>query len=131
MKKILFTILSCFLFIGICNAEITTYDRNTLENYGVNKKWVIDSYPEDEKLSSYKLSNYIIEEEYEDKILIIHTTTWAIYALSKEEYDDILNNEILKENKVIVPINLNEDEIAHNVYLKRMTPKNLPTFDKI
>lgn len=95
------------------------------------EKWVIDSYPEDEKLSSYKLSNYIIEEEYEDKILIIHTTTWAIYALSKEEYDNILNNEILKENKVIVPINLNEDEIAHNVYLKRMTPKNLPTFDKI
>ena len=50
MKKILFTILSCFLFIGICNAEITTYDRNILVNYGVNKDIQIE-----------KIDNLILE----------------------------------------------------------------------
>lgn len=72
MKKILFTILSCFLFIGICNAEITTYDRNMLENYGVNKKWVIDEYNKfeilntrcvDAKQKIYDFSNILTEEE--------------------------------------------------------------------
>ncbi len=43
MKKILFIIFSCFLFIGICNANVKTYDRYTLKNYGVNKKWEITS----------------------------------------------------------------------------------------
>jgi hypothetical protein len=26
----------------MCNAEVKTYDRNVLENYGVNKKWEIN-----------------------------------------------------------------------------------------
>ena len=72
MKKILFTILSCFLFIGICNAEITTYDRNILDNYGVNKKWVIDEYNKFEVLNTrcvdakqkiYDFSDILTEEE--------------------------------------------------------------------
>lgn len=42
MKKIIFTILCFFLLVGFCNAEVKTYDRNTLENYGVNKKWRIN-----------------------------------------------------------------------------------------
>ena len=72
MKKILFTILSCFLFVGICNAEITTYDRNVLENYGVNKKWVIDEYNKFEVLNTlcvdakqkiYDFSDILTEEE--------------------------------------------------------------------
>ena len=42
MKKVIFTILCFFLFIGCCNAEVKTYDRNALENYGVNKKWIIN-----------------------------------------------------------------------------------------
>lgn len=42
MKKVIFTILCFFLFIGCCNAEVKTYDRNSLENYGVNKKWIIN-----------------------------------------------------------------------------------------
>lgn len=53
MKKVLFTLLSCFLFIGICNAEITTYDRNRLENYGVNKNWSVDKYNKDEILNTH------------------------------------------------------------------------------
>ena len=72
MKKILFTILSCFLFIGICNAEITTYDRNILDNYGVNKKWIIDEYNKFEVLNTrcvdakqkiYDFSDILTEEE--------------------------------------------------------------------
>ena len=41
MKKLLLVIASFFLFIGCVNAEIKTYDRNSLVHYGVNKKWEI------------------------------------------------------------------------------------------
>lgn len=72
MKKILFTILSFFLLVGICNAEITTYDRNILKNYGVNKKWIIDEYNKFEVLNTrcvdarqkiYDFSDILTEEE--------------------------------------------------------------------
>jgi uncharacterized protein len=53
MKKILFILLSFFLCIGLCNAEITTYDRNRLENYGVNKHWKIDQYNKAEILNTH------------------------------------------------------------------------------
>ena len=72
MKKILFTILSCFLFIGICNAEITTYDRNILDNYGVNKKWVIDEYNKFESRENLfnTLDSYISSHNYLQKSTI-------------------------------------------------------------
>lgn len=57
MKKILFAILSCFLFIGICSADITTYDRNILVNYGVNKDIQIDNYNKNEILNTHAVDS--------------------------------------------------------------------------
>ena len=42
MKKIFIIILSFFMFVGYCNADVTTYDRYRLDKYGVNKDWIID-----------------------------------------------------------------------------------------
>ncbi len=72
MKKVLFAIFSFFLILGICNAEITTYDRNVLKNYGVNKDWEIDEYNKIEILNThavdarqkvYDFSNILTDEE--------------------------------------------------------------------
>ncbi len=72
MKKVLFAIFSFFLILGICNAEITTYDRERLENYGVNKHWEIDEYNKFEVLNThavdarqkvYDFSDILTEEE--------------------------------------------------------------------
>lgn len=72
MKKILFALLSCFMLVGMCNAEITTCDRGLLENYGVNKKWVVDdnnkfkvlkTHCVDSSQKIYDFSNILSEEE--------------------------------------------------------------------
>lgn len=95
------------------------------------EQWVLDLYPEFENENNYKLSNYIIKTEINDKIVFIHTITWSIYALDKIEFDNILTNETMIINKIVIPNYFNEDILAHEVYLKRMTPKQLPTFEKI
>lgn len=112
MKKILFTILSCFLFIGICNAEITTYDRNILDNYGVNKKWVIDEYNKFEVLNTrcvdakqkiYDFSDILTEEEekhfkelslefYEETGFELVILTDSFYNLDDDDNGDYAQN---------------------------------------
>lgn len=100
MKKILFTIFSCFLFIGICNAEVKTYDRYTLDNYGVNKKWEIDKYNKDEVLNThavdasekiYDFSDILSEsDEYYLKGLIddfYETTGFDLIILTESFYN--------------------------------------------
>ena len=72
MKKLLLVIASFFLFIGCVNAEIKTYDRTSLENYGVNKKWqihdgninnVLKTYAVDANDKVYDFANIITEQE--------------------------------------------------------------------
>lgn len=93
------------------------------------EEWVTLQYPENsETTKNYKLSHYIIKTKHDDEILILHTITWSIYALSQTEYDNILTNETLIQNKVVVPSDLDELEIAHKVYLMRMT-KPRPNYD--
>lgn len=41
LVKLLVFILSCLMFVSICKAEVETFDRNEINNYGVNKKWKI------------------------------------------------------------------------------------------
>lgn len=94
------------------------------------EEWVLDLYPLNNK-DKYKLSQYIIQTEYENEILILHTITWSIYALTKEEYKNILYNNTLIKNKLVIPIDLNESYIANEVYKNRMTKPILPTYDTI
>ena len=43
LSKILLAILIVFLNINIYNAQVYTKNRNSLSNYGVNKKWNINN----------------------------------------------------------------------------------------
>ena len=94
------------------------------------EQWTLDLYPNKEG-NEYKLSDYIIQVEQDEKIIFIHTITWAIYEMEKKEFSNILENDLMKLYKVVVPIDLDELEIAHSIYLKRVTPASLPTFKNI
>ena len=81
------------------------------------EKWVLDKYSDIKSVSEYKLSDYIIQVKYNNEILLLHTITWAIYILTEHEFKDILNNSILKQNKVVISNNIDELKVAHDVYL--------------
>lgn len=57
MKKVfkILLIIIISLFINV-NASTNTYDRETLENYGVNKNWNIDKSNIDEVLNTYSVN---------------------------------------------------------------------------
>lgn len=95
------------------------------------EQWVLDLYPIEDNGSDYKLSNYIIKTEVEEGILMIHTITWSIYLLSRSEYENIMNNNLLKRNMVVVPVELDELAIAEKVYTTRINKPQLPTYDVI
>jgi sulfatase maturation enzyme AslB (radical SAM superfamily) len=95
------------------------------------EEWTLEHYSDCNDETNLKLSNYIISAETENEILIFHTITWSIYSLTKNEYNDILTNEILIKNHVIVPSNLDEVPIANGIYLKRITKHYIPNYDRI
>ena len=55
IKLLLITILTFTLCITVVNAEVVTQDRNTLDNYGVNKKWKITDENKDNILRTPKV----------------------------------------------------------------------------
>jgi sulfatase maturation enzyme AslB (radical SAM superfamily) len=95
------------------------------------EQWTLDLYPINKTSENYKLSNFIIKTEFDNEILLLHTITWSIYALSKSEYENILANKTLIDNKIVIPDDLDEYTVANNVYLIRMTKPTLPTYDNI
>lgn len=95
------------------------------------EQWVLDLYPDIIVNSTYVMSKYLIKVEINDRIILLHTITWAIYDLSKQEYNEILDNNLLMLNKVVIPKDLDENIIANTVYIKRMTFKDLPSFETI
>ena len=95
------------------------------------EEWTLRYYPQNNYDTNYKLSNYIVKKECGNEIVLLHTITWSIYALTKEEFDNILTNETLRRTKVVVPESLDELEVAHKVYLDRLTPTGLPTLEGI
>lgn len=75
MTKILTAFLIFFIGTIICNAQVTTYDRTTLNNYGVNKKWKITSSNKSNVLNTplvdaskkiYDFSDILTEEEEQE-----------------------------------------------------------------
>ena len=83
-------------------------------------EWAFDFYPPDTfNDGEYILSKYAILEKIEDGYLLFHTITRAMYLLTYEEFYDILNNDVLKKEFIVINNNINEDDIAKNVYLQR------------
>lgn len=100
MKKILYTILCCFLLISVCNADVKTYDRYALDNYGVNKKWqitnsnktnVLNTHAVDASEKIYDFSDILSEsDEYYLKGLIddfYETTGFDLVILTESFYN--------------------------------------------
>ena len=85
------------------------------------EEWTLQQYPETDNNDTLKISDYIITAETDEEILLLHSITWSIYALTKEEYKNMLTNETLIKNKVVISDALNEADIANKVYLSRMT----------
>lgn len=142
MKKVLFLILSCFLFVGICNAEVKTYDRNKLENYGVNKKWEIGSHNLNNVLKThavdasekiYDFSNILSEtDEYALKQLIddfYETTGFELVILTESFYniDDDDNGDYAQDFYDYNDFGL-DDEYYSGVIILRNTYPGLPYY---
>ena len=142
MKKILFTLLSFVLCISICNAEVTTYDRNELENYGVNKKWNIGSHNLNNVMSThavdasekiYDFSDILSEaDEYSLKQLIddfYETTGFELVILTESFYnlDDDDNGDYAQDFYDYNDFGL-EDEYYSGVIILRNTYPGLPYY---
>lgn len=84
MKKYILIVISFFLSINICNAEVKTYDRNNLENYGVNKDIKITNKNKDHIMNAYAVNSEqkiydfadILSDEYEEEL---YDTSIAFY----------------------------------------------------
>lgn len=85
----------------------------------------------DTEETKYKLSDYIFIKECEDGYLLLHTISWSLFLLTKEEYDNILLIDYFKKYKIVLDENVDEDEIAKKTYIARGSYKTLPTYDKV
>ena len=86
MKKVLFTLLCLFLFISCCNASVVTYDRNTLPNYGVNKKWKITDDNRNNVLSTHAVD--ASEKIYDFSDILTENEEIYLKELIDEFYED-------------------------------------------
>lgn len=142
MKKILFVILSLFMFLGICNAEIKTYDRHELENYGVNKKWeinnqnlgnVLSAHAVDASEKIYDFSDILSEsDEYALKQLIddfYETTGFELVILTESFYNvgDDDNGDYAQDFYDYNDFGL-DDEYYSGVIIFRNTYPGLPWY---
>ncbi len=88
MKKVfnILFILSIFLFgITTCKATVTTYDREQLDNYGVNKKWEITDENKDDVLNTKKVDETLKIYDFSDVL------TDDEEALLKEKIDEFIS----------------------------------------
>ncbi len=107
MKKILLIITLFCMSILPVYAEVETVDRNTLENYGVNKKWNITDHNKsnvmntpkvDASLKIYDFSEVLTEEEVQtlkEKInsFIEKTNMDMVIVIPKFSYSSDQQNE--------------------------------------
>ena len=95
------------------------------------EEWPLEFYPVVETPTENVLSHYTLVEEYDGGFLLFHTISWSMYFLSKDEYDNLLNNEILKHYKVVLDKSIDETPIAEKVYIERSETGKEFTFDNI
>lgn len=95
------------------------------------EEWVKDLYEDTILNGEYKISDYCIVVEYDNGYILFHTITWTILFLTKEDYENIIDNKFLLENKIIVNKNVKEENIAKKVFLKRACPNIKNKYEKI
>ena len=109
MKKLWIILIStlCLLGIDVCYAEVTTFDRNEQDNYGVNKKWdindsnlnnVLKTPKVDAKEKVYDFSDLLTEEEEKQiknmiNLFIEKTNMDMVFVIYDLPYDVDSKNE--------------------------------------
>lgn len=84
------------------------------------EEWVLPFYDNNENDNiEYKLSDYVFVEKCDDGYLLLHTITWSLFLLNEFEYENILKYDYFKKWFIVLDRNINEEEIAIKVYLKR------------
>lgn len=85
-----------------------------------NWNFDIEFYPPDTfNDGEYVLSKYAIFEKVEEGFLLFHTITRAMYLLTYDEFVNVLQNKDLIKAHIVNNSNVNEDDIAKRVYLRR------------
>ena len=92
------------------------------------EEWPLEYYPKDVKDEKLVLSHYAIVVEYEGGYILHHTITWSMFYLSKEEFDNILNNGEMRRIKVVLDESIDEVDIAERVYIRRSERKGPFTY---
>ena len=83
MKKRYFIVLILLMmFVSSVNASTLTYDRRTLDNYGVNKKWKITENNLDDILNTYAVNSS--ELIYDFSNILTDSEEREAYKLAKE-----------------------------------------------
>lgn len=93
--------------------------------------WPLEYYPKDVEEKDLVLSHYAIVVEHEGGYVLHHTISWSMFYLTKEEYDDVLNNEMFRNYKIVLDKSIDEDKIAEDVYLRRAEKEGPFTFNQI
>lgn len=79
-----------------------------------------------------RLSRYCVQEPVEEGLLLFHTLTRELLFLSKEESEQLLESDVLKERWFVVPNTLDEKKCAETVkWVLRTTtkqPKHITTY---
>ena len=83
------------------------------------EEWPLEYYPDVKELTENVLSHYAVVVEHDGKHILFHTISWSLWVLSKEEYEDVLNNEEFKRLKIVLDSSIDEDNVAKEVYLQR------------
>ena len=67
--------------------------------------------------SDYRMLKYVIDKEVEEGYLLLNTFTKELLLLTREEYDNRLENEHLRQNWFVVPDRTDERELVKLVRL--------------
>jgi radical SAM protein with 4Fe4S-binding SPASM domain len=72
----------------------------------------------------YRLSQYCVSRMTEDGVLLHHTLTREVILLTHEEFENALESDYLRKNWFVVPLELDEQQIAKGVvWFNRATSK--------
>ena len=80
----------------------------------------------------YKLSQYCVQSEISDGILLFNILTRELILLSQEEYSTLMDLDYLRERFFLVPNSINEKEYADVIkaylYARNKKPKSIKSY---
>lgn len=113
-KKLIIILFFCFIGISNIKAEIETYDRNTLNNYGVNKKWDINNKNKENVLNTYAVNAN--DKIYDFADILTENEEKILYNMSVNFYNDTGMELILLTDNFYNTTDEENEEFAVDFY---------------